>query len=70
MRSAPWAGVGWLASALAWLGLWLALAGLLLGFLDFGLILGLGWLWLWISVGFGFWLSFTRIWIGFRLDLA
>ena len=45
--------------------------GLLLGFrLDFGLILGLGWLWRRISVGFGFWLSFTRILVGFGLISA
>ena len=52
------AGSGWLS------------AGFSLGFrLDFGLILGLGWLWLRISVGFGFWLSFTRILIGLGLIL-
>ena len=45
--------------------------GLLLGFrLDFGLILGLGWLWRRISVGFGFWLSFTKILVGFGLISA
>ena len=50
------AGSGWLS------------AGFSLGFrLDFGLILGLGWLWLKISAGFNFWLSFTRILIGFGL---
>ena len=58
--------VGWLRLAgFGWL--WLALAGLLLGFrLDFGLI-GLGWLWLRISPGLGFWLSFTMILVGFGL---
>ena len=68
---------GWLALAgFGWL--WLALAGLLLGFrLDF-LILGLGWLWL----GFGWmwllaciyydlgwiWLDFGWSSVGFRFD--
>ena len=58
---------GWLL-ALAWL--WLA-AGF--GFrLAFGIsagfgFRGLGWLGLRISVGFGFWLSFSRILVGFGL---
>ena len=58
------------ASAGSWLG-WLALAGLLLRFrLDFGLILGLGWLRLRNSTLLGFGLSFTRILIGFGLISA
>ena len=53
----------WLSLGCGWLS-----AGFSLGFrLDSGLILGLGWLWLRISPGFCFWLSFTRILIGFAL---
>ena len=63
------AGFGfWLRLAVAWL--WLALGfGFRLARISagFGLILGLGWLWLRISVAFGFWLSYTKILLGFDL---
>ena len=52
MRLPGRAGWGWL---------WLAFR-LSAGFLE-----GLAWIWLRISVGFGFWLSFTRILVGFGL---
>ena len=64
------AGLAWLDLALVWLGLAFGLVSVGSP-LDLALlILGLAWIWLRISTGFGFWLSFTRILIGFPLDLA